>query len=712
MSKLAVEYYFTGSTTSGYDSTKTSLGPLMWQNSGATANDKWIGPYPIQMGRPMEASSASVAVYPHVVSQTDDIDYIFYADLSAVAVTRKITMYEYNKATQAFTYKGFVNLRFPPTSATTQLVRGFRMCYYTASEGHCQVTGSQVTMSAEAQLFTKGFATGSRIGFGSTSSENISTWYQTSQIFSNNTGVTLTTPYTASSPYSGSYIMEEYRALTLTTNATIASGGLFITKGLVPELFTALGTNIPPATSSDNNQATYWLLDETIPTLGTGSGITNPPMIDYNTDYAYALVISGATTVANIYKYNVRAPLSGLIQGKCTSSFMYKTGNQTVAGTISQANNGRFGTLAHGVASGSPSLYFVTTTRCYRVAESNITSGSTNFISDVMVETPPGGTSTFAATSVLANVEIASTIDRLILGTTNATSLRSYVTQYKTDSSQFDHILGLDIKQYNQSTADSGITAAPFNNLITPLSLYSEKGVLYVSRNGTTALLNQVYTIPLSADWQYASTTGCRIKSPAINTPNAVKFYSVYVDEIELLGSNNLGLPTEPFRVYARTSGISDDSGGWTLLSRAGDLSAFSGADEIQFMFEFRLIGITCIPTRIYSLAVIYEGLDTDSHYTPSVNESDVSNRIFAWRQSTAWGTNIPNMRIRLYNVATEGLILDDDSNTHSLGTWEYSTDGVSWVAWDNTKDVIGYYIRYTATSLPDGTTVRALLTQ
>ena len=159
-------------------------------------------------------------------------------------------------------------------------------------------------------------------------------------------------------------------------------------------------------------------------------------------------------------------------------------------------------------------------------------------------------------------------------------------------------------------------------------------------------------------------------------------------------------------------SGISDDSGAWTLVSDSGDMSAVQ-ATNIQFAIAFKVIGEICVPSRIYGISLTYEDTSTDSHYEPSIGKSSVASRIFAYRQKTAWGSNIPNMRIRLYNAATNALVLDDTVNASGFGTFEKSTDGgSSWSAWNAASDSAGNYIRYTATSLPDGVRIRALLTQ
>jgi hypothetical protein len=217
--------------------------------------------------------------------------------------------------------------------------------------------------------------------------------------------------------------------------------------------------------------------------------------------------------------------------------------------------------------------------------------------------------------------------------------------------------------------------------------------------------------------WDFASGGGTaanqqRLITPSISTPNCIKYQRAMFCRDRLLGSDKLGLQPEPPRLYYRTSGITTDVGSWTLIDETGDLSGVAGSTEIQFMFEFSIIGRFSIGARIFSVSVIYEtDDDTDSHYEPSLAESVVASNIFAYRQKLAWGSNIPNMRIQAFNVSGGGSILDDTVTASAYGTWEYSTDGTTWLAWDATKDTVGYYIRYTATTLPSGVTARILLT-
>ena len=494
--------------------------------------------------------------------------------------------------------------------------------------------------------------------------------------------------------------------ITSTTNATVTNGGLFISKGIRPEIFTPGGTTIPAATTVDNIRAVYWLADAATVTNTTAAGSALGTRTSWTDQRVYVLNVTGAA----VFVYNFRAALT-LTAGKDTTTNIIKTGNQTVTGTLSQANNGRVGTLSHGPGNGIESLYFTTTTRIYRSDISSITNGSTTWQSDTMVEIPPGGTTTYLASGAMTSCEISTGIDRLVITTSGAAGVRSYVTKYNTSSDPFDHIFLVDDKQQDQSTSDSGGVPHPAI-LASPFSVWPENGILYLARVGTTAAINQLYTLPIGSHWTFAINNNELLITPKFDISDSSKLYNIYINDIERLGTDTFSLATEPYRVYYRTSGISDNSGSWNLLDDSGDLSGVNGT-EIQFAISFKVIGTTCIPSRIMGLSLIYEDQSTDGHYQPSVANSSITSNIFAWRQSILWGSNIPNMRIRLYNATTGSLILDDNVTSSSFGTWEYSSDnGSSWNAWLDTEDTVGNYIRYTASSLPGGVRIKALLTQ
>ena len=178
MSKVAVEHLFRGETVEypAYDPTKTRLGKLISQfNLGALDDQKYAGPLPVVVGRPMEASTAIPCTYPCTVDIGDGQQYVFLADNAAAAATRRVVMFKYDKNLGTFSWQGYITITFP--TATNFTIRGFRMVRYTNSTGTVGVSGTAVTGSG-TNWKTAGMAAGSRIGFGSTDPAQITTWYQ------------------------------------------------------------------------------------------------------------------------------------------------------------------------------------------------------------------------------------------------------------------------------------------------------------------------------------------------------------------------------------------------------------------------------------------------------------------------------------------------------------------------------------------------------
>lgn len=427
--------------------------------------------------------------------------------------------------------------------------------------------------------------------------------------------------------------------------------------------------------------------------------------------------ISTYGTPCSITEYNLRAGLTvgamgslpNIASGTSPSAYVLSTTTQNTIGTPSQLNCGRIFTVNHGPASGIKSLYFVTTTRVYRSSVSTITNASVAWLEDAMLEVPPGSSTTYSTLSNMAQVDYSSTIDRLFI--TNATArFGVYVAPYATDLSQFEKYIGANLNRLKLTTTPSGASDGLFPQAT--LTLWTADGWMFAIPNTATNGMNWLYVFPFGADAFYNSTSNQHIITPKLATPNATKLYHVYVDHMEYAGDYGFGFPVESYKLWYRTTGIDDNSGAWTEVPVGADLENVNPDDYIQFKIAFDIMGEMCAPTRIYSICCTYEDNSQDSHYQPSLTKSSAANRIFAWRQVSSWGGTIPNLQIRLYNAANSLLVLDDDVTGSAYGTWQYSTDGTNWITWSSSADTVGNYIRYTANTLPNNITVRALLTQ
>lgn len=714
MSRLAIEQLVTTPSTlnylseSAYDYTKWNVGKGLIYNAGATAIDKYIAP-DFQAIRPMEESTAFAVtqIYAHNLSTT--ICYVFGVENSTTAAAaRRVHLWELNRKTGARSWKGFITMTL--LTATAHTVRNFTMDVKEESTGTVAVSGTIVT-GTSTQFATNKVAIGARIGFGSTDPAQITDWKRIT-VRTSDTALTLnTTPGTITA--GTAYVIQEFRPVYTATNATTTNGGTHYGKGISIEDFTPAGTTIAVAVSTDDQKAMYWLKDAAVQTNLVSAGASLER--DVATPTSLIMYVLDLVSAGNyrVFKYNIRAALT-VATGASVSAWSLTTGTQAVTGTGSQLANLCIATAGHGLGSGVKSLYFVTTTRWYRAVTTNITSGNVSWQSDVIAEIPTGGTPTFAATGALQTVEYLPSIDVFAIGTSSATGNFSYISQYVASGNQLQRQFGRDQKYQDQSLKDSGHPSI-FSNQILPL-VFTDAGAnrIFVCKQGTTALNNQIYVMSFGADWDYALLSSGRLISPEITTPNASKYYRIFVNEVRYIGSASLGKPTEPYRIYARTSNITtDETSGWTLIENTNDISGFAGASSIQFAVEFRTIGESCLPARVLGLNLSYEDTTSDSHYSLSVEKSSVSSKIFAWWFDTAFGGTVPTLRVNLYDADTGGLLLTDTTTASANGTWEKTTDGSTWGAYNTTDRANSTtWVRYTPTSMADNIKVEAYIVQ
>ena len=661
--------------TSGYNPSCTSAGTLMYQASGA------IGPMPVKVARPMQESTAFQCGLTSAISWSPTVDWVFLAEASAAAATRRVNLYEFNRSTDAFTWKGYITLTFPP--ATNHTIRGIQATYDIYTTGTVAVSGTSVT-GTSTLWSTDRLCVGSRIGFGSTDPNQISTWYEISAIGSN-TSITLSA--TAGTISANTvYCIEDLRLAVSTTNATTTNGGLFLAKGLKYELFTSGGSTISAATTTDNVKAVYWLADASTVTNTVAASLSVDTKTNWQTQYVY--ILNGTTSIT-AYKYNMRASLSGLSSGKTTVAKELITGAQAVTGTASALDNGIIATLSHGPGNNEKCLYFTTTTRIYRAVLSEIVNGSTVWIEDCIAEIPPGGTTTFPLTSVLNKLDYLDVSDRFIVWTTGATSLRNYITRYLGTQDPFDTVFTVETKQLDQTSADANSVPHPQIG-ISPFTSSTVRGMSYAVRQNSSSTLNQLYAVPWSACYTHGwkQSQEQYVVTPAIGVEKNSTLYRVYVNKLlSYGGSDAFYIAPEPIKVWYRTSGIFDNTGNWILLNHDGEISGQLSGTDIQFRIDFKVIGLFSLPSKVYSVTLVYEN-DTDipAHLQWNVGDTSTTNGTVGFIQKTSYGS-VPNLNISYYRTDTDELVLTQDSTSSTYGEFEYWT-GAAWASGLDTDSV------------------------
>jgi hypothetical protein len=677
--KAAIEQIFNGtydqvSIGGAYDSSKINRGKHTGQyNLGSGETDKFIGPTPVSVANLGESSLAIPSQFVHPIKITDDLFWIFGSDVATAAATRRVQLWTWVQSTNTYSFIGAIICTFP--TATTHTVRGIRAILENYTTGTVGVSGTGVTGSGTA--WSTGLSVGSRIGFGSTDPTQITTWYEISAIGSD-TSITLTSSADTISAGT-SYVIQDLMIVQTTTNATATNGGVFVTKGLRYETFQNPAVTIPAATTVDKIRAVYWLKDAATVTNTAAGGCAIADRDSWSQQYIY--VTNGAATSLIVYRYNIRAALT--VSGGAatlTGSNIVITGTQTVTGNLSQANNGRIATLTHGPGSGVPSLYIFTLTRIIRIAVANITAGNTTFISDQMTEVPPGGTNTSVVAGGFTSLDTAGSIDKLVISSTASTGT-IYITDYYTGGQQIDRRSCCLTPQLPSALRDTDSPIFVHNILGNVPFVWVEDGWLFwVYSQAATTNLNALSVYPLAADMDFINDVNNRIICPKINLGSVPsKFYRVLVNCVENLGDLTMGITPDMYKVQYRTSGIDDNSGAWTDVGQTGDLSGVSSAANIQFAFLFRTAGVTMLPGRILSLALLYETVEAlPSQYRWNYADFNTSDGTFAWKQVDLFGSTPGTHTIDVYRGDTDALVLTQSSTGTTNGSFQYFSGG-SW---------------------------------
>jgi hypothetical protein len=643
------------------------------------------------------------------IKYDSDTTWLFAASADSVGAgssAKRILLSTYKKSTNQLSYVGSINASHDPnTNHTCVSIKPSLEFHKT---GSVTVTGTQVTGSGTSWK-TDGACVGNRIGFGSTSSADITTWYQISSI-SNDTALTVTRGVAADGQTSilnitGStpYVIEDFRLLYVNyADFQPGSRSVILIKGLRSEIFTTTPTAVPAATTVDNIRACYRLVDgATTSAVYTPISMVLEPKNSFTQQYAYS-VSRPATTTISLQQFNVRAPLI-LTAGRASSSFGFTTGNQAHGGTETSFNFNVMETDSKG------NYYVSHYTRMSRIPTASIVAASTTFIANHMIENPPGTSTTFPLSSQLADITYLPVIDRFYISHRQGT-IRNYITRFSSGS-QFETQTHVNHVNQQSTYLVSEFDQLTPNFISTRLSSTYCDGRLFVARAAASSNNNIIYSLPLEADQQFETTSSACIITPELFTPSASAYNKVYVEDTAYFNIPRFAIPREPYTLYYRTSGISDNSGAWTLISPSGSISG--SASSIQFKLTFSTLGYYSIPSRIHGITLTYSSSipqQAISNYDPSISQTNIGSQIFAWRQTAKFNKNIPDLNLNLYSGST--LVLTDSVSTSLSGSWEYSvTDGNIWLPWSSTSDAVNNYIRYTATNpLPSGSVIRALL--
>ena len=692
-----------------YDSTKLNLGYLMQTQTGSTG-DTYVSPVEPRFMRGYEGASGNNRRFNTIGLLRYDEDTLwcfttFGGSVSTGAVSKQIFFFTYKKSTNEITntYQS-INVSYNPNS--------YHQCYSIQptldlhTTGSVEVIGTLVTGSGTSWQ-TDGACVGNRIGFGSTSSADITTWYEISSIINDSTlnitqgvlsdGIPEILNLTGSVPY----IIEDLRLCYVNRATNIStSRSVILIKGLRPEIFTLSPPTIPAATTVDNLRAGYRLVDGATST-STFSPISSvlEPKVSFTEQYLYT-VSKPANTTISIQKFNIRAALT-LTDGRSNSAFSFTTGNQSHGGTNTSETDVM-------IKDNSGNYYVSHYTRISRIPTSSISAASTTFIADNMIQNPPGSSTTFALSSQMSDICYMPEIDRIYISHLQGT-IRNYITRYVSGGEFETPVHANDQIQQSTYLVSEFETLTP-HLLSAPVSAYYKDGVMFTVRDINNNN-NIIYTLPLEADAQFETTSSACIITPELFTTSASAYSGIHVDSTDYFNAPRFALPRQPYYLYYRTSGISDDSGTWNYLDPSGSMP--TAAESIQFKLTFSTLGYYSIPSLIHGITVTYSSSlpqQAVSNFDAILEETNASSQVFAWRQSAVFNTVPADMYISIYSGSA--IILTDSITAADSGSWEYSANtGSTWNSLTGSINTVGHYIRYTATpTLPSGAVLKTLL--
>lgn len=541
----------------------------------------------------------------------------------------------------------------------------------------------EVTGTGTSWLSEK-IASGARIGFGSTEPSKIDKWYDIAAIYSNTSLSVSDEIVDAISPNTPYCIQEMRFVLYGYFDQTTTQNSIHVIKGINPNIFKNTGQCINFATTTDNLRAIYRLKDFASSTLNNVYQISIAPKIDKDTQYIYLLNVPTSNTTLRIYKFNLRATLNDLSGGVSLAGYMYRT--NTMSGLYELfGRNYRYAPIVSaesGRSKNNPSIFGTAygrnpNTNEYKSWVIRISESSIKADTDFPIDIAPHISSFSRDTNrwfTYRKISYDPTIDKFI-GSNFADW--AYGKNFLTDLNFNEEINYAPLS--NHARWRNEVTNSDFsakNEYRSDFYLQSWNdieicnGILYRKHSSL------IFAEPIHADLNFADKTKNYIITPIIGCPNNAKFDKISVNFDEYEGDYEQGFQPDLFKVYARISGMNDDSGAWTEVINS-DISSFAASDKIQFKFTFKIIGMLGIVARIHSISVNYFTNDNINDENIIDFDSTNDNTILFEQKNTY--SKLPIFNIGLYD-SNNSLILSQNTDLKTYGSI-YQYDNNNWYA-------------------------------
>lgn len=429
-------------------------------------------------------------------------------------------------------------------------------------------------------------------------------------------------------------------------------------------------------------------------TGGAGLAINTPYfVVNAVAGVSYQLSLTSGGAAIN-FTTDISAATLGRAWGTTGSNWIHKTGNlPALVGTLLATDSEDRAVPVNspingGVLNGNACAFLATTSNLYLGLLSELTSGATTWPS-------------LSTSNILGSVNEITAPSALYAAWSDVLDVSTYVTNTSKFISKqlvnnvIRHNTGELNNQYYE-TFNPDTVSLGFASVV---GLDHANGWLFAA-GGSQAPAGQrgIIFCDYRSDSFYDHSY---IVTKVLNNPNGMlRFLTSY----EQLWQN-----TGNIKVQYRTSGFGSISGGWTNLLSFSDLSSsVITSNQIQFKIQFTMQSEgSSSPAQINELLI---GLEANNSISDNWEFSDdwsdnTSPSRCAFRLKTAYGTSVPQLFFRAYDLSDSLLV--NHNTTANAANFEYSTNnGVSWSPLGTIPNTVGTLVRYTFTS-PPGVDIR-----
>ena len=374
-----------------------------------------------------------------------------------------------------------------------------------------------------------------------------------------------------------------------------------------------------------------------------------------------------------------------------------KTGTITsgFAGTALLVDSMQIITPTDGPNAGVQSFFLPTSTNFYHWPLTNISSGATTLPNQFGVNNTGNGLDYIAPGTTMA--KYSEELGKIVYSSLQfAIFMKGW-----TNSSIITHGFGSQITTILEN--NSSAQAAYFRgNQVFGLSAW--KGWIFatITTSGQRGILQIDPRSDQSFGFSYMTTPVKYIG------PSVAKFVSTYEKIFNITDSVKFSIRTA---ATASDPLFNTDSGGWTVVSTADDLTSVSLLSYVQSKIEWDVTTfLSGIPAQLYDVLLGYDALtDTSDNWLPVVEGSTPdgsSPSDSVWELRTAYASSVPTLYTYDFDKSTlspVGSVLNSASNPTNFN---YSTDaGVTWLPLGTIPNVVGTRVRRRRNA-PPGTDV------